>query len=181
MLTERKESRFVKFLEEKLKDDRAALARLRRGLGKKGGATEMFRYVAPFLPIDVEDEQKWRRIANRHFLIASLFALHPENTGRGSSIGKVFRAMMVDSPSVEKRFEHLLSVDAEDLDGHLRQAVSLAKSKGVWVDFHQLFDDILHWNHPGRSVQMRWAREFWGYEKEQNENSSQNEPKGEAQ
>ncbi|HEY6873899.1 MAG TPA: type I-E CRISPR-associated protein Cse2/CasB [Geobacteraceae bacterium] len=180
MLKERKESRFVKFLEEKLKDDRAALARLRRGLGKEGGTTEMYRYVAPFLPTDVEDERKWQRIANRHFLIASLFALHPESTGRGSSMGKVFRAMMTESPSVEKRFENLLSVDVDDLDGHLRQAVSLAKSKRVWVDFHQLFDDIKCWNYHDRSVQMRWAREFWGYEKEQKEYSSQNEPKGEA-
>lgn len=180
-MNECKEVRFVKFLEEELKDDRAALARLRRGLGKKGGTSAMYRYVVPFLPTSVVDERKWRRIANRHFLIASLFALHPESAGRGSSMGKVFRAMMAESPSVEKRFENLLSVDADDLDGHLQQAVSLAKSKKVWVDFHQLFDDVKSWDFHDRRVQMRWAREFWGYEKEQDENTSHNEPKGEEQ
>ncbi len=178
-MNERKEVRFVKFLEEELKDDRAALARLRRGLGKKGGTTEMYRYVAPFLPPDKGNQWEWQNTANRHFLIASLFAIHPESAGRGSSMGKVFRAMMAESPSVEKRFEHLLSVDVDDLDGHLRQAVLLAKSKEVWVDFHLLFEDVKRWDHRNRSVQMCWAREFWGYDKEQNENLSQNEPKGE--
>jgi len=177
---EQKEFRFVKALEE-LKDNRAALAKLRRGLGKKGGTTEMYKYVAAYLPPEKDNQSRWQRIANAYFLVASLFALHPESAGRGSSIGKVFRAMMADSPSVEKRFEHLLSVDADDLDGHLRQAISLAKSKGVWVNFHQLFDDVLHWNHPRSRVQMRWAREFWGYEKDQNENTTETDSKGEAQ
>lgn len=174
-MKERTEVPLLKFLEG-LKGNRAAMARLRRGVGKSGGTPEMCRYVAPFLPTDADSY-----VIERYFLIASLFALHPESTGRGSSMGKVFRAMMAASPSVERRFENLLNVDAKDLGGHLRQAVSLAKSKGVWVDFHQLFDDIWHWNYPGQGVQMRWAREFWGYENEQSENPSQNEPKGEAQ
>ena len=172
-MNESKESSFVKFLEE-LKDDRAALAKLRRGLGKKGGTSEMCRYVARFVPNDAKPY-----ITERYFLIAALFALYPESAGRGASMGKVFRVMAAASPSVEKRFENLLSVDADDLRGHLRQAVSLAKSKGVPVNFHQLFHDIRYWNHPERDVQMRWAREFWGYEKEQVDN--QTESKGEAQ
>jgi len=171
---ERNEVPLIKFLEG-LRNDRAAMARLRRGLGKSGGTPEMCRFVAPFLPNDAN-----AYVIDRYFLIASLFALHPESAGRGSSMGKVFRAMMAASPSVERRFENLLNVDAKDLGGHLRQAVSLAKSKGVWVDFHQLFNDIWHWNYPGRSVQMRWAREFWGYEKDQDATSTQNEPKGET-
>lgn len=88
--------------------------------------------------------------------------------------------MMASSPSVEKRFELLLEVDAEDLGGHLRQAVSLAKSKNVWVDFHQLFDDVIHWGDRSRGVQTRWAREFWGYEKEANKQTIETESKGET-
>lgn len=172
-MKERNEVPLVTFL-ERLKSDRSAMARLRRGLGKRGGTPEMCRYVALFLPNDADTF-----VIDRYFLLASLFALHPEPAGRGSSMGKVFRAMMAASPSVEKRFEHLLNVDAKDLGGHLRHAISLAKSKGIGVDFHQLFDDIWQWNYSDRRVQMRWAREFWGYEKEQNENSSQIESKGE--
>jgi CRISPR system Cascade subunit CasB len=167
------ESAFVKSLEKLYHDrDRAALVKLRRGLGKKEGTPEMCRYVARFLPDDA-----MQYVIERYFMIASLFALHPEPAARGVSMGKVFRAMVEKSPSVEKRFEHLLSVDVDDLGGHLRQAVSLAKSKGVHVDFHQLFDDVKSWDHPKRYIQLRWARDFWGYEKELTET----ELKGEVQ
>jgi CRISPR system Cascade subunit CasB len=167
------ESPFVKSLEKLAFDNnRAALAQLRRGLGKKEGTAEMYRYVVPFL----DPEKKYG--TEQFFLIASLFALHPKPT-RGVSMGKVFRAMAEKSASVEKRFEQLLSVDADDLDGHLRQAVSLAKSKGVSIDFHQLFIDLKGWGHPDRYVQLRWARDFWGYEKEQSNNET--ESKGEVQ
>lgn len=172
-MKEREDVPLVKFL-EKLKDDRAAMARLRRGVGKRGGAPEMCRYVAPFLP-NAPDAP-----TERYFLIAALFALHPESAGRGSSMGKVFRAMMASSPSVEKRFEQLLAVDSKDLAGHLLLAVKLAKSKSAWVDFHQLYHDIKEWNYSDHRVQMRWAREFWGYEKEANKQTTETESKGET-
>ena len=172
-MKENYESPFVKSLEKLYHDrDRAALARLRRGLGRKEGTPEMCRYVARFLPEDAKQS-----VIERYFLIASLFALHPEPAARGVSMGKVFRAMVEKSPSVEKRFEHLLSVDADDLRGHLRQAVSLAKSKGVHVDFHQLFYDVKNWNHSERFIQLQWARDFWGYEKI---NNNELESKGET-
>jgi CRISPR system Cascade subunit CasB len=159
-----KESSFVKSLEKLYADkDRAALAKLRRGLGRRGGTPEMYRYVVPYF----DPERSYD--TERYFLIASLFALHPESAASGTSMGRVFRSMKEEKiSSVEKRFENLLSVDAEDLAGHLRQAVSLAKSKGMRVDFHQLFFDIKNWNHPERFVQFQWARDFWGYEKETN-------------
>lgn len=173
-MSKNKESSFVRSLEKLYENkDRAALAKLRRGLGRKGGTSEMYRYVVPYF----DPERSYD--TERYFLVASLFALHPDSAARGTNMGRVFRAMKEEkSPSVEKRFENLLSVDVEDLAGHLRQAVSLAKSKGVRVDFHQLFSDIKNWNHPERFVQLQWARDFWGYEKETN-----NEPdsKGEDQ
>lgn len=178
-MKERNEVPLIRFLEG-LKHDRAAMAKLRRGLGKKGGTTEMYSYVARFLPSDEVDTSQWQIKANRLFLISSLFALYPESAGRGLSMGKVFRAMRAESPSVEKRFKNLLSVDVDDLDGHLRQAVSLAKSKNVPIDFHQLFADLEEWHYSNHRVQRRWALDFWGYEKEQDENPSQNEPKGDA-
>lgn len=173
-MKENNESPFVKSLEKLYHDrDRAALAKLRRGIGRKEGMPEMCRYVARFLPPDAKPY-----VMERFFLIASLFALHPEPAVRGTSMGKIFRVMAEKSPSVEKRFEHLLSVDADDLGGHLRQAVSLAKSKGVHVDFHQLFDDLGKWHYSDRRVQLQWARDFWGYEKA---NNNETESKGEIQ
>lgn len=159
---------------ERLRDanDRAALAKLRRGLGKKGGTPEMYPYVVPFLPRNDDKDNE------QYFLIASLFAMHPAPASRGFSMGKVFRAMSEGSSSVEKRFTNLLSVDIGDITGHLRQAVSLAKSKGVAVDYHQLIHDLKHWNRRDRRVQLNWARDFWGYEKS---TEIDTQPKGDEQ
>lgn len=174
-MKENKESPFVKSLEKLYHEkDRAALAKLRRGLGKKEGTPEMYRYVVPYLL-----QEPKQSVIERYFLIASLFASHPEPAVRGISMGKVFRAMTEGSTSVEKRFENLLSVDVEDLSAYLRQAVSLAKSKKVRIDFHRLLEDLEKWHYSDRRVQRQWALDFWGYEKEQTENEP--DSKGENQ
>jgi CRISPR system Cascade subunit CasB len=160
-----KDHPFVSSLEG-LRDakDRAALGRLRRGLGKKMGTPEMFPYVVPYLPDSVRERGLF-------FLVASLFALHPQKSPRGTSLGNVFKRIWEGSESIEKRFTNLLSADFDDIGGHLRQAVSLAKSRDVPIDYHQLLHDLKYWDHPDRFIQFAWAHDFWGREKEDvNEN-----------
>jgi CRISPR system Cascade subunit CasB len=124
------------------------------------GSPEMYRYVVPFLP---EKE----RTGEHYFLVASLFAMHPDAAPRGRTMGAVFRAIRgePESESIEKRFVHLLSADAEDVGDYLRQGVSLARSKGVPVDYHRLLNDLRYWAHRDRFVQLQWARDYWGFEK----------------
>lgn len=146
---------FISRLEQlRESDDRGALAKLRRGVGKRMGSPEMYPYVVPFLPDSAQDRELY-------FLVASLFAMHPNAASRGKSMGKVFQEMKDDSESIEKRFVNLLSADSEDIGGHLRHAVSLAKSKGVAVDYHRLLYDLRYWTHPDRFVQLQWAKDFW--------------------
>ena len=132
------------------RDDRAALATLRRA---HGGETpyEAYRY----LPADL---RPWEEEAA--LLIASLFALHPGEGGRGT-LGTAFRRMLEKTDSVEGRFMALLNSHVDDLPNHLRQAVSLLKSKEVPIDWRKLLDDILLWDHPKHCIQKRWARNFW--------------------
>jgi CRISPR system Cascade subunit CasB len=158
-MKEQKEHPFVSSL-ERLRDakDRAALARLRRGLGKRIGTPAMFSYVVPYLPASESDKELY-------FLVASLFAMHPAASPRGVSLGAVFAKMWEEnnrSDSIEKRFTNLLSADPADIGGHLRHAVSLAKSRDIPVDYHRLFYDMKYWDHPDRFVQLAWARDFWG-------------------
>jgi CRISPR system Cascade subunit CasB len=157
-MSDYKEFPFVNYL-EKLRDrkDRAALAKLRRGLGKKMGTPDMFPYVVPFLPSAATQSEQ-----ARYFLLASLFAFHSAKSIRGVTIGKAFKQMWNGSESVEKRFTNLLSADPDDIGGHLRHAVSLAKSRNTPIDYHQLFYDLKYWSHPDRFIQLAWARDFWG-------------------
>jgi len=138
--------------------DRAALAALRRGLGRPPGtAIEMHRFVVPWLK---EEGDSWRERV--HYLAAALFASHPL-LGKASLAGALAQAAATTgSGSVERRFMALLNSHPDDLPEHLRHAVSLVRAKGIALDWHRFFRDLLGWRSPERHVQRRWARDFWG-------------------
>lgn len=149
------------------RDDRGALAALRRSLQDPNGmAAVAFPYVVPFLP-PKEDLYRDRAF----FLVGALFALHPETGGNGTSLGHAFRkinddqqgpaARDRDNESLRRRFVALLDADAEDLPEHLRNAVSLARARQVALDWERLLRDVLAWRSESRHIQRRLAREFW--------------------
>lgn len=157
------EHHFVTWL-EKFRGDRAVRAKLRRGLGKRMGSPEMYPYVATFLP-EKKQEQEY------FFLVASLFALHPDPAPKGRTMGSVFKALKENSESIEKRFVIMLGADEEEIGGHLRQAISLAKTKGITIDYHQLLNDLRCWSYDDRRVQLQWAKDYW---KNNNNNNAAN-------
>ncbi len=159
--------RFVAFLERLLaEEDRAALAALRRGLGRPGGAAEMYRFVVPWLPPGVS---LWEETA--YYLVASLFAWHQWSwknsdakdetwTNLGASFARLAGALGgVDR--VEARFVALLNSHREDLPERLRHVVGLLRSGEVPIDWAQLLQDLKGWDWESRAVQRAWARAFW--------------------
>ena len=136
------------------RDDRGALAALRRGLGgPPGTSTSMYPHILPWAP-------PGKRAEDACYIVGSLFALHDEPRGQGN-MGKAFSMVKDQNESLEKRFIALLNCHHDDLPIHLRQAVSLLKAKDVPVDWRQLLYDILYWDHESRFVQHQWARQFW--------------------
>lgn len=175
-----KTSAFINYLHSlRDREDRGALAALRRGLGKPPGTVfSMAPYVEPWV---AKSSDRDRRL---YYLVATLFASHPgvkrttigeeESTDRYQrNMGDVFASVAradkrpdekyEDSVRrTERRFVALLNADSEDFPQHLRHAVSLAKSKGVGVDFAALLSDLRAWDSDSRWVQQRWAASFWG-------------------
>lgn len=166
-----REHPFVAYLEKLAKaEDRGALAALRRGLGQPPGTIpDMFRYVVPHLP-NAAYPGSWSE--KTHYLIASLFALHPESSPEGN-IGDHFAALLDPDPdnnkALEGRFTALLTAHPDDLHIYLRQAISFLKSKEEGakgkVNWRQLMWDVLQWTDPDRApqIQKRWANAFWRY------------------
>jgi CRISPR system Cascade subunit CasB len=152
-------NRFIQHLKT-LADDRGALAALRRGLGKPPGTTaEMYPYVVPWLP---DEASTW--LENNYYLVASLFAYHPDSSSAGNMGHHMARTCATDDDkkSTERRFTVLLAADGDDLPNYLRQTISFLKSKDQSVNWDQLFIDLMGWNHESRYVQRRWANAFWG-------------------
>ena len=165
---------FVTYLET-LQEDRGALAALRRGLGQPpGNAPEMFPYVVNKLP---KKPSNWTE--KTYYLVASLYALHPESATEGNFGTHFARTLDLQNPdnntAIERRFTVLLTAHPEDLPHYLRQAVSFLKSKDVPVNWHQLMWDIWDWDKPEKAVnvQKQWAAQFWRRQKTDDDKNSE--------
>lgn len=150
---------FITYLEG-LRENRGALAALRRGLGQTPGTVPaMYPYVVRWLP---QEAKAWQE--RTYYIIASLFAYHPQAGGTGN-VGSHFaraRDPGKDDTAIERRFTALLAAHPEDLDTVLRQAIGFLKSKEVPVNWQQLVRDLQGWGWESKSVQKRWAASFWG-------------------
>lgn len=142
------------------REDRGALAHLRRGLGKPPGtAPETYPYVVPWLPADRPDRHE------AYFLVASLFASHPEHSDDSPSLGDTFRRIGQSSEGAmagaERRFVALLNAHRDEVPVHFRHAVAQARSEGIPVNYDALLRDTNDWGAEDRRVQRRWAGDFW--------------------
>ncbi|MBF0554456.1 MAG: type I-E CRISPR-associated protein Cse2/CasB [Nitrospirae bacterium] len=149
------------------KEDRGALADLRSGLGKEPGKmARVHKHVVPYLP-EKNHNDRW------YYLTATLFGMHPkhkdpvEHESNGNkwkevwTMGRAFRPLKEKRNSMEARFVALLNSHPDDLDDHLRHAVRLLKANDQPLDWFQLFEDLLQWDHPDGHVQLQWARDFY--------------------
>jgi CRISPR system Cascade subunit CasB len=155
----------------------AALAALRRGLGKSPGeAAEMFPYVVPYIPDYLPPYRQ-----DDYFLVASLFAAHQviwRHTGdrrEPTNLGASFRWLHAafESGSIEKRFVALLNAEHSDLPEHLRHGISLLKAHEIPVDWERLLRDLAWWDSERRSVQRAWANAYWRTESPRTQQTDQ--------
>jgi CRISPR system Cascade subunit CasB len=136
------------------KENRGALADLRSGLGKEPGEMpRVHKHVVPYLPAGYYND-RW------YYVTATLFGAFPRHRS-ARSLGAAFRPLRQKSDSMEARFVAVLNAHSDDLDGHLRHAVSLLETAKQPLDWFQFFKDLLQWDHPERHVQLKWARHFY--------------------
>jgi len=135
-------------------EDRRALADLRSGLGKKPGEmARVHKHIVPYLPKNNYND-RW------YYATATLFGSFPKYKN-GYSLGRAFRTLRAKSDSMEARFIALINAHPDDLDDHLRHAVSLLKANEQPLDWFRLLYDLIQWDHPDGHVQLRWARDFY--------------------
>lgn len=148
---------------------RAALARLRRGLGKTPGeAHDVHRFVVPWLN---DSDSDW--VVACFYLVASLYASYcdsawnkNESSADGDrNLGASFAVWRRLEPRATERlarhFGLLVSSERNELSENLRHAISLFRSREVPVDWAVLLGDLRRWDQDHHPVQFRWAREFW--------------------
>ena len=149
----------------KLQDNLGAMAALRHSLAFNPGAyPPAYPFVERFVRQDAHARDASRLAL---YIVASLFALHPQKSSPSlaGGLGSLMRVRKSDS--IEKRFIALLGADPENLPNYLRQSVSLLAADGKGLNYSQLLDDISVWMNPVAElewrddIRQRWARDFY--------------------
>lgn len=138
--------------------DAAGRARLKRNAGRSlAEARDVQRVFFQALPYDVPVG-----LHDDYFLVATLYPMAPPRND-GASLGTTLRAVRDKraSASLDRRFQSLLDSDREQLPFRLRQAVRLAAATDHPIDWAQLLNGLLAWEHPERYIQLRWARDYF--------------------
>lgn len=149
-----------------LRDDRGAMANLRRGFSS---ATEdrAWPWIARWCDI-TNDRQRAIYAA-----VAAAFATHPEIAVHGD-LGAVMQELAQRNQKGEEglksfgaTFQRFLNCHSpQEVCERLPAIVRMAKQQGVAVNYRQLFIDLCYW---GNRVKVRWASAYWGKPKDADE------------
>ena len=154
----------------------AALARLRRGVGKQSGEVQdilEYTFDPIFAKGAVGDAPTDRETAAH--IAMTLYALHQQSQRqpmhrRGYGLGRSVRQLNgpdVDgAPSpVRRRFNALGTADdLNELVHHARGMVQLLRAKSIPLDYALLADQLVRWQYlPNGPVGVRrlWGRDFY--------------------
>jgi CRISPR system Cascade subunit CasB len=146
---------FISRLEDLDVGDRA---RLKRNSGKTlAESHDVLALFYGLLPAGVPVYQE-----EIYFLLATLFPL--ADGGAEHDLGtSLFKARnLKNAKGLDSRMENLLDADFAQLHFRLRQTIHFLHSCRVRVNWQQLLEDLLQWDHPDRYVQQRWARSYFG-------------------
>ncbi|PWH15266.1 MAG: type I-E CRISPR-associated protein Cse2/CasB [Ardenticatenia bacterium] len=152
-------SQILTFIERLERLDAGERARLKRNAGKtlaeaRDTALALFyRLLPPQVPEHHEET---------YFLVATLYPL--AEAGSSGNLGDALRrarTMTRENPGLDRRVRVLLDADATQLPFRLRQAIHYLASARIPVNWAQLLQDLLAWDHPRRWVQREWARAYF--------------------
>jgi len=150
-------AKFVAYLIS-LKNDRGAMAELRRGFSL---ALEhrTWKYLVPWFDIR---NTRLRTIAQT---VAAGFASNPLNADTGNMGGVMRTIATADSrgrdglKTYESRFHRILTcMTAQEACQLLVGPLKTCGAKGIPINYKGLLDDLQRWN---RYVKIQWAAEYW--------------------
>ncbi len=168
---------------------RAALAQLRRGIGKAPG--ELPELWGVFLN-EMDDalygqngepsQAEWAI-----YLALTMFALHQQGSSQPvhqehCSLGKAAAGLIDPKQNVDEERKRIMqrfgpvitAKDMAELAHHLRGLIQLCKAAGVHLDYVQLAADLYDFQdmHSRRRVQLRWGEDFYTIAKTEGDNKS---------
>lgn len=152
----------------------AALARLRRAVGKEPGEVMdvlEFTFAPELLRGHPADDVAPSAAERAAHVAITLFALHQQSRGermhhRGRGLGTALRRLHTGSGPIPdpivRRFRMLGTADSfGELTHHLRGVVQLLRAASAPLDYGLLAHQLLIWQNDPSAVRMAWGRQFY--------------------
>lgn len=173
-------------------ETRAALANLRRGVGRRPG--ELPQLYGEFLQ-DMPNEMysaggipsysEWAV-----YMALTLYAMHQQgkdvktnNMNREDvSLGSAASELVVDKDDIERIWKRLYVVatsdDMQEMSYHLRSLIKLLRDKDIPLDYPQLAKDLYLYQLSAESaeqIRLRWGQDFYKKRTDENKEDNNNE------
>lgn len=158
-------------------ESRAALARLRRGVGKQpGDLPDLVAFVVDTQgPPGPEPDDGPSQAEVAAYTALTLYAVHQQSRTDvgmhvpGKPLGRALSALRAvggeEDPAVIRRFQAFATAaDLRELSTHLRGLVTQLRAKDIGFDYQQLAEDLVGYQEGPESVarvRLRWGRDFF--------------------
>lgn len=164
---------------------KAALANLRRGIGKAPGELpELWGEFLADMPEEMFGKEEPSDAEWAVYTALSVFALHQQGHDpktepmhrEGEGIGRAAR-LLVENESDEERTRNRFNIvatsaDMRELANHLRTLVSLLRAKGIPMDYAALAADLYMYQSPAKrsNVRLSWGQDFYRFTERKEDN-----------
>ena len=154
---------------------RAALAKLRRGVGgEPGELPEVWEITLANLPEELlgqNVEATWAEQAIHTAL--TLFALHQQgntelvsrkNISFGTAVRRLVQPDKGNEQTIKRRFDAALtSKDFLEFSRHARSLIQIAKANDVYMDYPRFAKDLYFFQNPESrtKIMLKWGQDFW--------------------
>jgi CRISPR system Cascade subunit CasB len=150
----------------------AALAQLRRGVGKPVGAiADLWQLTLEGVPLPPRYGEEATINERAAHTALTLYALHQQSRSEpmhrsGQSIGAAARILARRTTSLEatrRRFEALGTASSfEEVAHHARGLISQFRTHGIPLDYGRFADQLVGLLHPASAdrVRLSWGRDF---------------------
>lgn len=155
---------------------RAALAELRRGVGKKpGDIPQLWGYFLQDMPEEFFGNKEPSKAEWAIYTALTLFALHQQGKDpktdcmykEGCSFGTAVNRLVHDEDErerVARRFYAVATASSmEELSHHMRGIIQLLRGEGIPIDYPMLAADLYRYqfNSLVSNVRLKWGQDFY--------------------
>ena len=171
---------------------RAALANLRRGVGRRPGELpQLYGELLQDMPEEMYSAGSKPSYAEwAVYMALTLYAMHQQgkdvktdNMNRENvSLGNAASELVADNDDTERIWKRLYAVassaDMQEMSSHIRALIKLLRDKDIPLDYPQLAKDLYFYQLSDESaehIRLKWGQDFYKKRTDENKEDNNNE------